>query len=360
MIENFAENMDGGDKEKMRSYENTIKYYLEEAKKNEIPIDQWFESFNDSIVVKSNQNNELELSNEVVNLRNQFQNDIMAEFRNLKNKYEQLQLSSLPSTSTSLPPPLMPTYSLPPPIVPTPTVVPPQPVVSNPININLNLFPRFDGKAVEWNAFKNIVERMVIRNVSYDDYFKQSILLQILEKEPKRLICTMSSSVTTSAEMWNALCSKYDSPLRLWEEINEEIKNLPQVKGEDDVDNMKKIRDSTDAINQIVESMNIQDSFSVFATVQAIGNKFYYREQRQILGTIKTINGLCVYIDQLYEKCLNFQKYRIKKPDVESTGKKSKYQSAAMQFSKTCCLCEKVPEEKAACVKSIGDDSRFF
>ena len=219
--------------------------------------------------------------------------------------------------------------------------------------IKTDQLPNFDGKYVNWNSYKVMIENLLINNMLVSEDLKKSMLLKTVKNEPARMITIFIGQNLPLSEIWARICTKYNDPQRAILEIKNELKSIPEIKSENEVDNLKKAKDIVENANLAIDSIQTNAQFYTSNLIQAVANKFYYRAQRKMLAKIKKFSDLVSYIDELYENALQYDYNKIRKDEASKKFDQPKKNLSTAAITTDCCyVCNKNHKNNFECLKN--------
>uniref|UniRef100_A0A6P6Y266 Uncharacterized protein LOC113793719 n=1 Tax=Dermatophagoides pteronyssinus TaxID=6956 RepID=A0A6P6Y266_DERPT len=222
--------------------------------------------------------------------------------------------------------------------------------------IKTDQLPSFDGKYANWNSYKIMIENLLIKNDMISEDLKKSMLLKTVKNEPERIMSILIGQRLSLTEIWSKICAKFNDPQRAILEIKNDLKLIPKIESENEVNNLKRAKDIVESANLAINSLETDVRFYTTNLIQAVAEKFYYKAQRRMLAKIKTFEELVKYVDQIYEEALLYDYNKIKKNPYD--GQRKSLNTAAISTELNLCLvCNKNHKNNFECLKNFSKEA---
>ncbi|KAH9416266.1 hypothetical protein DERP_000765 [Dermatophagoides pteronyssinus] len=222
--------------------------------------------------------------------------------------------------------------------------------------IKTDQLPCFDGIYTNWNSYKIMIENLLIKDDMISEELKKSMLLKTVKNEPERLMTILIGQRLPLAEIWSKICEKFNDPQRAILEIKNELKLIPEIESENEVNHLKKAKDIVESANLAIKSLETDARFYTTNLVQAVAEKFYYKAQRRMLAKIKTFDELVKYVDQIYEEALLYDYNKIKKKLDDGQRNSSSTTSFSTEMN-LCYVCNKYHKNNYECLKNFSKEA---
>ncbi|KAH7645878.1 hypothetical protein HUG17_1416 [Dermatophagoides farinae] len=218
--------------------------------------------------------------------------------------------------------------------------------------VKMDQLPTFDGKFAFWNAYKIMIEKLLINNTSLSEDLKKSMLLKTMKKDPEKFVTNLIGQRLSLAEIWSRVCVKFDDPQRAILEIKKDLESIPRIESENDVHDLKKTKDIVENANLAIKNLVSDVMFYTINLIQAVATRFYYKAQRHMLAKIKDFDQLVNYIDKLYDEALCYDYNKIRKDSPLKKQEPPMISNSTAAITTNCYICEKFHQNNFECLKN--------
>lgn len=156
----------------------------------------------------------------------------------------------------------------------------------------------FSGDAADWPFWKDLIQRQVFANIGIDDQMKVNIVSTRLPSDVRNTFITAYLPNGSLSEAWALISTQYENASDFSANVHIAIADMPQVRNDRDVENLKKIKQDITRLNGIMIQKGETYKAKADGLCFLIADKFYHTAKEKIIKMEPTLAKLAIQVAQ--------------------------------------------------------------